>query len=238
MKLELPFVGVFLILHGRLRFVIRETIRLRRDHTWPLERIVPNAKRSVLLLGDSTAVGTGASHPEQSLAGLFAAEDLRTSISVVAKNGLFIADLPKLMTSIAGQRFDLVVILIGGNDVLQFTSQRQMRQALLRIVAQAKQLSNRIILVHQGDLGAMPLFPRWFAARLTARSRAWRETMLEVARAEQVAMVDLFHETADDPWARDPERFYSGDWFHPNDAGYATWYERIQHVLRQRGWEG
>ena len=191
----------------------------------------------MLILGDSTAVGTGASHPAKSLAGLFAAADSAIAIRVVAKNGLFISDLPALMTPVIGQRFSLVIIIIGGNDVLQFTSIKRMTEGLERIMVLAGPLSNHLVLVHQGNLGAMPLFPRWFAPRLTARSRQWREIMRTAALRHRALMVDLFQETADHPWDRDPVRFYGGDWFHPNDAGYAMWFNRIQTAWRNKRWD-
>jgi hypothetical protein len=61
--------------------------------TVPFSRSEPQAVFKILVLGDSTAFGTGATHPEDSTAGRLAARYPRASVTDLAVNGLRIAGL-------------------------------------------------------------------------------------------------------------------------------------------------
>ena len=236
MRFLLPTLGLCLLARGQLGLVIRDTIRARRPLSgWPFERILP-AANSLIVLGDSTAFGTGATRPERSIAGLFGAAYPDWSVRVVAKNGLFIDQLPPMMPVVDGRRFTLAVIIIGGNDVLQFSTPAQMAAVIDDVLRRVKQLSHRVVLVGQGNLGASLIFSRWFAKRLTARSQTLRQIYRTVTDRYGAIFVDLYTEAADHPWRHEPQRFYAADFFHPTDDGYAMWFANIQHALRERGW--
>lgn len=194
----------------------------------PFSRQTTSSQR-ILIIGDSTAVGTGASSPETSLAGLLGNHYPNASIENRGVNGAKIADLKPRFESIANERYDLIEIHIGGNDIVRFTNVKDIEQDLNNVLAQAKKLSDNVILITSGNVGTSVLFPAPSRFLFTKRTRQVREIFIRVAKIHDVSYVDLFHEAAEDPFAKDPAKYYAADFFHPSDAGYQFWFDQT-HV--------
>ena len=75
---------------------------------------------SVLVLGDSTAVGVG-SPSDESVAGRLG-EYLHASVENHAVSGAVTADLPGQIAKAQKQHYDLILIQIGANDIIRFHS--------------------------------------------------------------------------------------------------------------------
>jgi len=82
----------------------------------------------VLILGDSTGVGVGATRPEESVAGLFAADYPEADIVNVAASGARVTDAITQVRrcSEAGLCFDLALLHVGGVDVVADTPLRRL----------------------------------------------------------------------------------------------------------------
>jgi lysophospholipase L1-like esterase len=81
-----------------------------------------NAGTSLLVLGDSTAVGVGADTPQESVAGLMAQA---LSIDSVENRGVSGAQVRDLISQIGRARrhgYTYILIMVGGNDIIRFHS--------------------------------------------------------------------------------------------------------------------
>ena len=86
----------------------------------------PQPTRRVLVVGDSTAVGTGASTAADSLPGRIGQDHPQWRIDNLAANGAKFGDVVQQLER-AGGGYDLVLVLAGGNDVIRFTSEDTLR---------------------------------------------------------------------------------------------------------------
>lgn len=191
----------------------------------PLQRSVAAPSARLLIVGDSTAVGTGASSPATSLAGLLANTYPGLNIENRAKDGATVADLPAQLDG-AG-RVDIVLIQAGGNDVIKLHSLDSVRMDLDRTVRLAREKAQHVVLMPSGNVGNAPFFFPPVSWLMTSRSRDLHTIVRETAAREGVVYVNLFKEKADDPFVKKPE-LNARDGLHPSDAGYRVWYEELQ----------
>ncbi len=194
----------------------------------PFSRDLNLSDERILVIGDSTAVGTGASSPETSLAGLLGKRYPNAAIDNLGVNGAKIADVKEQFKTLKGKRYSLIEIHIGGNDIVRHTDLADVEEDLREVLVMANTLSDQVILVSCGNVGTSVLFPypsRW---AFTKRTREVREIFIKLSQELAVDYVDLFHEAAEDPFAKDPNKYYAEDLFHPSDEGYQFWFDQIQ----------
>ena len=90
--------------------------------------------RRILVVGDSTAVGTGADAPQDSLPGRIGQDHPRWHIDNLAANGARYADVAAQLEQ-APAGYDLVLVLAGGNDVIRLTALDTLRTQIDQVVA-------------------------------------------------------------------------------------------------------
>jgi hypothetical protein len=90
------------------------------------------------------------------LAGLLATEFRHVEIVNLRHNGARLTDAVAWCESIAagGDVFDLVLLFVGGNGVIRFTSLRQMVQDAHALLVQAKRLSTTVVCMGSANIGA------------------------------------------------------------------------------------
>ncbi len=184
----------------------------------------------LLLVGDSTAAGVGASSTATSvggrLAAALAAGGRRVELSSVAVSGSRAADLRGQLTrALHGAAPDVAVVLIGANDATHLSRLGTVRRDLTDAVRRLRGAGVRVVVGSCPDLGAARAFPQ--PLRLVA---AWRGR--GVAAAEDAAaatagarVVDLGRATG--PAFRADPRTLSRDRFHPSDRGYRLWAQAL-----------
>ena len=182
----------------------------------------------ILLAGDSVVFGVGATAPETSIAGLFGRDFPQATIKNIGVSGAETDGLVQQLTTVHGQRFDLVVIIIGANDVVHFANLTKSLENLGQGLSLARDLSDQVILMPEGNMGNPPLFPQLASLFFTPRSRLFRVGAMTIAAQHQTTYVDVFHERKDDYWRKDPTHYYAADFFHPADKGYLDWYTAIR----------
>ena len=207
------------------------TIMPKRPVVVPVEAPV-----RIAVLGDSLAFGTGAS----SAAGGFIFPAFRallvrrpgSRLDNVAIGGATVADVVRLQAGrLAGVRYDVVIVCVGGNDVVRGTPAVTFRRTyteLLRRIAAATP-GARVICCGVPDVSVSPIFA---SERDLVRETAMRDDAVvrALAAAHGAAFVDVFgvsHAT------RDPERFLGHDRFHPSDAGYVLLANALTPVLNR-----
>jgi lysophospholipase L1-like esterase len=232
--------GALLLLSGCAAWRIGQSAELAR-RSEPLQQRPADATLRLLIVGDSTAVGTGAQSPATSLAGLIAREHPRLWIENRAKDGALLADLPAQLSA-DPQRFDIVLVQAGGNDVIRLRSSEDMRVDLARTVAAARERAPVVWLMPAGNVGNAPFFFPPLSWWMTHRARAlhrWAAENADAATASptgtRVVYVNLFRERDQDPFVMHPE-FNASDGLHPSDAGYRSWWRELyeQAGLAQR----
>lgn len=199
----------------------------------PFQRINPAASFRILVVGDSTAVGTGASDPKGSVAGRLGQDFPEAHIENRGVNGALTEEIDHQFHE--GERFDLVVVHAGGNDILRWTRLEKLGADLDRLLDRAKGAAKHVVLLTAGNVGLAPFFPRPIGWRYTARTRQVREMFMGVAKGRGVHYIDLFTERDEDVFLTDPPRFYAADLLHPSGEGYRVWYESIRRKLQEIG---
>lgn len=218
-------VGLVLISSGCALSRLQTAASLARN-AQPLQADPPGAIHRLLIVGDSTGVGTGASTPSHSVAGWIASRHPDWRIENRARSGAKCEALPAQLEGASPQ--DTVLIMCGSHDVLRLTGRDELHDSLLAATHQAARIAPRVILMPPGNIGNIPLLFAPFSWWMTERSRDLHDIGKAVARESGALYVDLFREREDDPFAREPERMHAADGLHPGDAGYALWADALR----------
>lgn len=204
----------------------------RENH--PYQQPNEKADYRVLFVGDSTGVGTGAADPKESVAGRLGADHPNIEIVNIAKNGDHARDLVEKLKKVSDRRFNLVVVNVGGNDILQFVNLGDFEKDLSGVLDQAKSQSDNVVLYTTGDVGQSNFFPPLVGKIFTKRSSDVRDIALRLTSEKGVMYVDLF---ADRDNAALDLNLHSPDLLHPNGEGYKYWFEKLKRTLASGGVE-
>lgn len=220
--------GALLMSAGCAAWRIRQSVELARLSE-PWQQSPDAAVLRLLIVGDSTAVGTGASSPAHSLAGLIGQAHPRLLIENRAQDGAKFADVVEQLGG--AERFDIVLVQAGGNDVIRLRGLDDMRSDIEQVAGLAQQRGKVVVLMPAGNVGNAPFFFVPLSWWMTQRSRAMHGLVQDAAARSGAVYVNLFHERADDPFVID-KRLNASDGLHPSDAGYEVW---LHELMTQGG---
>jgi lysophospholipase L1-like esterase len=176
------------------------------------------------VLGDSLAFGTGAGDTSGGFAfrmyRTIAADHPGSEITNAAIGGSTAADVLRLQVArLRERRFDVVILCVGGNDVVRGVPTAVFARNYGRLVTAIRAAAPSAALVAVGvpDVSISPLFADHAAAvrRLAQADDHAARAAIDAAGGR---FVDLFALTRG---ARDAAGFLSGDRFHPSDEGHA-----------------
>lgn len=219
-----------LVLYGVVH-IIRSTrkAKILGRKALPVSKENSKANKRILILGDSTAFGTGATNPNNSLAGRLSKDFPEASITNLSQNALNIDGLLKQITNISDKKFDTIMIHIGGIDTLTLTSFKKVRDRLIKIFDIAKKMAtDNVILISMNNVGSAPAIKFPFSILYSNRSRKLRDHFTDICTECKIAHIPLFVEKKDDPLPQNPTKLYASDGIHPSDEGYGIWYEKIK----------
>lgn len=199
----------------------------RRVVTTAFSHDVAAPARRFLIVGDNTGVGIGSIDSRSTISGRLAAAFPGTAIVNHSRDGARSADVPLQIEAGAGH-FDLILIFVGGNDVIRLSSYESVLQAAEHALDVASSRGAHVAVVPPADLGTAPIWV-WpldalFSRRAETVRRAWQYAMRE---RTNVHLVDLRMPRDRDPFRIAPRRFYSPDGIHPSADGYALWFAQI-----------
>jgi lysophospholipase L1-like esterase len=191
--------------------------------------------QSILVLGDSTGYGTGAGNGKYSIAGLLGADYPKYSVTNNSKNGRTIGEaLIEIKTLSTETKYTLLLLQIGGNDILQKRPLDVVRGELLQLYSEAKLRAEHVVMISSGNVGTASAFTGTKKADEYERlSRQFRQMFIEVEGEAGVVYVDLFQEPDDDAFLREPEKYLSIDGLHPSKEGYAYWYQTLGPKVKE-----
>ncbi len=187
----------------------------------------PGAALVLGMMGDSLAVGYGAVDPEETpgtllAMGLADASDRPVDIVNVAEVGAestaLVAQLARLMAE--APHLDVVVIVVGANDVMRLKRLTDALWPLSEAVRQLRRERVQVVVATCPDLGTVQPFsqPLRFFAHWSSRLAATSQAIVALrAGGRTVSLADtlgpLFRHAPD-------QMFSHRDHLHPSDAGY------------------
>lgn len=173
-------VTVVLGIAGCAAWRIKHAVELARQSE-PFEVSPVGASTTLLVVGDSTAIGTGASAPALSVAGLIAQDHPYLKVVNRARDGARFEDIARQLSGPACQRFDAILVLGGGNDVIRLTPYAPLKENIARVAELARAQSGLVVLMPAGNVGSAPFFfPPW-SWLMTQRSKTLHSLLREIA---------------------------------------------------------
>jgi lysophospholipase L1-like esterase len=210
---------------ARRRIAPAETLPPRADGVWTAPGASEDEPALVLaMLGDSSAAGYGvhvdADTPAAKIAaGLSALSGRPVRLRNVAVVGAQSAALGGQVELVLGEQPELVVIMIGANDVTHRVRAAESVRHLAAAVTTLREHDIQVVVGTCPDLGsirpiAQPL--RWLARRLSRTLAAAQAVTVVGAGGRAVSLGDILG-----PEFAARREFFSEDQFHPSAIGYA-----------------
>jgi lysophospholipase L1-like esterase len=188
---------------------------------------------TIFILGDSTGYGTGAGKKQYSVAGLLGTDYPNYSVVNNSKNGRTIGEaLKEIKTLPKENKHALMLLQIGGNDILQKRDLDIVRTELAQLYDEANERSAYVVMISSGNVGAAAAFTGTKKAGEYERiTRQFRQMFIEIANESGVEYVDLFEEPEDDVFLKEPKKYLAMDGLHPSKEGYAYWYATLGPII-------
>lgn len=227
--LSLMVIGWFAYNIFRVKKLIQVSAGIQTIDAY--EQHPDSATLRILVAGDSTAVGTGTTNVSQSVAGRIGEDYPTADITNLSQNGRKTGELIEVIQAQNGKQYDLILLQIGGNDIIRFVALPQVANNIDILLTEARKLSDRVILVTSGDVGESPFFPRPLHKLWSKRTKEVRVLFQEASKKHGVQYVDLFGLNVDSVFNTDIPKYYSPDLLHPSEAGYGVWYDYIGPVI-------
>lgn len=189
-------------------------------------------KLNYVVLGDSTAVSQGSNY-EQGVA-VRTAQHLSTDYTVEMTNygvsGARAADVAEKQVQQITTKPDLVLIMVGSNDVTHLTSMASVRASLDESVKTILKLNcdAKIVLTGAAQMGSVVRFPqpvRWLAG---VRSNQLNSMFRQFSEDQNLTFAEIALKTGD-IFKGNPTMF-AQDKFHPSAKGYEVWTEVLNQV--------
>ena len=176
----------------------------------------------ILILGDSTGVGVGASRPEESIAGLLAADFPDADVVNVSESGAKVADTLAQVRACVEQalQFDLALLHVGGNDVVRATPPTKLSEDCEQLLVELGGLAERSLWLGPPNLGIAPLFTPPFSWVVAARSRAATAIFADCAARHGITFVNFSSAEHEAEFVRARAEHFAADRFHPSSSSY------------------
>ncbi len=203
----------------------------------PFESDPVAASATLLVVGDSTARGTGAARSVESVAGRIGADFPFLHIDNLGTNGATTGAVVRQLSRASLDHYDLILIQVGGNDALRLTSLDRLRLQVDAALREAVALADHVVLMSTGRLGEAPAVPWPVSKVFTARARQIRDCFSAASSRHGAHYVDLFTDPeVSSPFTAEPERYYASDGLHPSGSGYGVWYSRLREQVPIGNW--
>ena len=187
-------------------------------------------RTTMLVLGDSTGAGVGAERPEDSVAGRLAAHLGATYVENYAESGAMVEDLFGQIKEAKLPEYDVILVQIGGNDILAFHDAKRTAVRLSEAFGTLPR-AGRMFLMCVGNMGGATLFPPPMRPFHTLVNRAFHKEFERVAHGWHATYINLYDPFFKDPFLRDPQRYLSRDGLHPSSYGYGLWFDKLKAQL-------
>jgi len=185
------------------------------------------------VLGDSIAFGQGAARAEERLAPrlteALAARGLSVESRVFAVSGARSRDLSAQVGRALAWAPQLVLVVIGANDLTHQAPVEAAVDALAQAVRRLRAVDAEVVVAPAPDLSAVPHVPDFLRQVVRERADRYRERQVAAVLDAGGRVADP-DQRASRAFAADPSLF-SADRFHPSSAGYGIIAEAVLPAL-------
>lgn len=199
---------------------------------------VGDPEANLLVLGESTVAGLGARTHDLALAGQFALRlseklDRPVKWTVVGKNGVTARrTIDELWPLVTDEKFDYVLLGIGGNDVMKLSSPKKWRRDMLELIALVRtRFPDAVIFISNCPMiGYSPILPQPIKGILWELSKMHNDNIKEFT----AGMEDVYYypQPVNIEW-----KGFWADGIHPSEQGYADWATgMIEHFHKHHKW--
>lgn len=184
----------------------------------------------LVVAGDSTAAGVGATTTEATVGGRLAAAvavETRRHVTLesVAVSGARTADLPEQARAAVGMDPTVVVVLVGANDATHPGSLSALQRDLARGVRLLREGGVEVVVGSCPDMGAARNFAQ--PLRTVVGWQGKRVARAEAAAAATAGGVVVPLGRLTGPAFRADPSNLASDLFHPSDHGYRLWADAL-----------
>ncbi|MEA2701437.1 MAG: hypothetical protein QOE22_146 [Candidatus Parcubacteria bacterium] len=226
-------VAIYLFYSG-IRFLSLLNVSKKLiEQATPFTQDSTDTSRAMLVLGDSTAVGVGASTVAESVPGRVAAHVGATKVENYGVSGALVEDLPAQAKRAALPRYELILIQIGGNDMVRFHGAVESARLLGAVLEELPE-AGTVVVISAADVGAARIFPHFIRPFYSALNKRYHAAFADAAREHGAIYVDLSEDPGSELFATDPATYFAPDSFHPSSAGYGLWFDAIRPSLPVR----
>lgn len=206
------------------------------DGTFIARVPVTHTTLRLMMIGDSTAAGVGASVTTGTVGGhlatLLSESGISTHLASVAVSGSRARDLGPQVSRALLAKPNLAVILIGANDATHLSSLGGLRTDIGEAVDRLRAAGIEVVVGTCPDLDAAFAFMQPLRSIAGWQGRRVARTERALLRGRGVFAVDIAHATG--PTIKsDPARYLSVDRLHPNDEGYGLFAAALLGPVRQ-----
>lgn len=186
----------------------------------------------VLFVGDSTGLGVGADHAEDSIAGLLARDYPEVEIANWAVRGASLAEVASHLPTPPTQPFDLVLLFAGANDILRHRRLDELVRDSEALLRRLHRYGDAIVWMGPPNIGLAPLFVPPLSWWFSRRARRACDAFKGVAGRERAHYVDFYRQARFDTFSAAPKHFFAADDIHPSTNAYRFCYHAA--AIRQR----
>lgn len=181
------------------------------------------APMRLAVLGESTAAGCGVDTHDNGFPGCLAREladrtGRPVTWEVVGQYGATARRIRHRLLPQLGDSFDLVVLLVGANDVLGRSTPQQWGVDLAAMVDELTDRAKHVVVVGNPPFGTFPSLPgllrRYLAQRAGVLDQVSRQVCAERPQSTWINSTDIV--------PIEP-KFFARDGFHPSAFGYLQW---------------
>lgn len=188
-------------------------------------------KLRLLLLGDSAAAGVGTEQQADALSGHLTqqlAQQFHCEWTLHARSGWTSQQLLDSLKKIPSQHFDVAIVSIGVNDVLQPLSILGWQQRLRRLDWALKTGLGVKYIIYSAlpPMHNFPALPQPLRYFLGYNAHSFNQLLVDEFAAQKDSLVLKI----DIPFEK---RFMAKDGFHPSAVGYAMWAKHAAEAVNQ-----
>jgi len=227
-------IAPMLFLQGH---ITRWKVGLLPDAAGPREGFAGTSRdpAKLWIMGESTVAGLGARDHEHSLAGQFASNlssylNRAVRWKVLGKNGVTARQtIDELLPQMPDEKFDYILLGIGGNDVMKLSSPFRWREDMIELLTRLRErLPEAVIFISNCPMITLsPVIPQPSKALLWRLSQMHDANIREFTRdMERVVYYPQ-------PVGVRIEGFFA-DGIHPSEQGYAEWAEAMVKYFATR----
>lgn len=187
--------------------------------------------KTMLVLGDSTAVGVGANTSSDSVPAKVAAHFGATYVENHAVSGAQIHDLGGQIQKEKLKHYDVILLQIGANDITRFHDEQEAVEMLEPSLVSLRAQTDKLIFISAGNVGGAPAIPPPMRPFYTRLNLKYHKAFEELATKTDVMYVNLYQDPSIDPFVQNPKTYFAKDGFHPSSVGYQFWFETIKEQL-------